>query len=166
MTRTAISGLAMVGSFIVILVVASVAFIELDGKGVRGTVIGAGLGLLNLALGYFVTRRTLRRGSGIRTAMAMFVGGFLARLIVVAVLIVLFQRTGVADPAAFALTFLVFFFVYLFVEVLLVERSLDAKQPLDAKQSLERDQSFEGDQSLDVEQSLGGQTLDETPRAQ
>ena len=37
---------------------------------------------------------------------------------------VVFRRTGAADPAAFALTFLVFFFVYLGVEMILVERSL------------------------------------------
>jgi hypothetical protein len=159
MTRTTISGLAMAGGFIVLLVAASVAFIELDGDGVRGTVIGAGLGLLNLGVGYLATRRTLRHG--IRTAMAMFVGGFLARLLVLAVLIVLFQRTGAADPAAFALTFLVFFFVYLFVEVLLVERSLEAKQGLGGKQSLDAEGSHERERSLDAEGSL-----DETGTAQ
>jgi hypothetical protein len=36
----------------------------------------------------------------------------------------LFRRTDSIDPAAFALTFLVFFFVYLGLEMLLVERSL------------------------------------------
>jgi hypothetical protein len=47
---------------------------------------------------------------------------------VLASLMVVFQRTGAADPAAFALTFLVFFFVFLAVEVLLVERSLDGNR--------------------------------------
>ena len=153
MTRTAKTGLVLVGGFVAILLIASVAFIELDGKGVLGAIIGGGLGLVNLALGYLVTRRTLRRGSGVRTAMAMFVGGFLARLIVVAVLIVLFQRTGIADPAAFALTFLVFFFVYLFVEVLLVERSLDAEKPPEV------------DKPLEVEPSEVDKPLDQTPGA-
>lgn len=123
MTRSATSVLVMVGCFICLLVVASVAFIELDREGVLGTVIGAGLGLLNLAVGYLLTRRTLRRK--MTSAMGTLAGGFLARLLVVVVLMVLFQRTGAADPAAFALTFLVFFFVYLGVEVLVVERSLD-----------------------------------------
>jgi hypothetical protein len=36
----------------------------------------------------------------------------------------LFRRTGSVDPAAFALTFLVFFFAYLGLEMILVERSL------------------------------------------
>jgi uncharacterized PurR-regulated membrane protein YhhQ (DUF165 family) len=122
-TRTATQGLVMVGAFIALLVVVSATFVEMDRQGVRGTAIGAGLGLVNLAVGYLVTRRTLRRG--MKSAMAMVAGGFIARLLVLVSLMVIFQRTGAADPAAFALTFLVFFFVYLGVEVLLVERSLD-----------------------------------------
>jgi hypothetical protein len=125
MTRTATQVLVMVGGFIALLVVASVAVIKLDREGVRGTVIGAGLGLLNLAVGALVMQRVLRRG--MKSAMTMIAAGFAARLFVVAGLMVLFQRTGAADPAAFALTFLVFFFVYLGVEVLLVERSIDGK---------------------------------------
>ncbi|MFI5403036.1 MAG: hypothetical protein ACHQ1G_08880 [Planctomycetota bacterium] len=123
MTRTATLGLTMVGGFVVLLVAASVAFIKLDREGVRGTVIGAGLGLLNLAVGYAVTRRALKRG--MKSAMATLAGGFFARLLVVVGLMVLFQRTGAACPVAFALSFLVFFFVYLGIEVYLVERSLD-----------------------------------------
>ncbi|HKN91407.1 MAG TPA: hypothetical protein VJ622_14115 [Acidimicrobiia bacterium] len=114
------------GGFIALLVVTSVAVIKLDREGVRGTVIGAGLGLVNLAVGSLVMRRVLRRG--MKSAVRMIVAGFAARLLVVAGLVVLFQRTGAADPAAFALTFLVFFFVYLGVEVLLVERSIDGKR--------------------------------------
>jgi zinc transporter ZupT len=123
MTPTATSGLVMVGAFVVLLMVAAVAFVELDREGVRGALIGAGLGLLNLVVGYLVTRRTLRNGT--KSAMTTVAGGFIIRLVVVVGLMVLFQRTGAADPAAFALTFLVFFFVYMGVEVLLVERSLD-----------------------------------------
>ncbi len=37
-----------------------------------------------------------------------------------------FRRTGSVDPAAFALTFLVFFFAYLGLEMILVDRSLTA----------------------------------------
>jgi len=126
MTRTATSGLVMAGSFVALLLIVAIAFIDLDRDGVTGAVIGAALGLVNLAVGYAVTRRTLR--SGMKSAMATLAGGFIARLFVVAGLMVLFQRTGAADPAAFALTFLVFFFVYLGVEVLLVERSIDGKR--------------------------------------
>jgi hypothetical protein len=57
--------------------------------------------------------------------MATVAVGFIARLTVVVSLMLLFRRTDSIDPAAFALSFLVFFFVYLGVEVLLVERSVD-----------------------------------------
>src|SRR5919106_2317362 len=122
MTRTSQQGLVMVGAFVGLLVVAALAFVEMDGEGVRGMLIGAGLGLLNLAVGYVVTRRTLR--NGMKSAMATLAGGFIARLFVVVGLMLLFRRTGSVDPAAFALTFLVFFFAYLGLEMLLVERSM------------------------------------------
>lgn len=122
--RTATMSLILAGAFVAILLVAAFSVIRLDRDGVRGTLVGAGLGLLNLVVGYLATRRTLRRG--MKSAMTLVAGGFIARLIVLVVLMVAFQRTGVADPAAFALTFLIFFFVYLGLEVLLVGRSLDA----------------------------------------
>lgn len=112
----------MVGGFVALLVLAAVAFVEPDGEGTRGAAVGAALGLVNLGVGYLVTRRSLRRG--MKSAMATLGGGFIARLFVVVTLMLLFRRTGSVDPAAFALTFLVFFFVYLGVEMILVERSL------------------------------------------
>ena len=121
MSRTASQGLVMVGAFIGLLVIVALAFVEPDGDGARGALIGAGLGLLNLGVGYLVTKRSLRHG--MKSAMATLAGGFLARLFVVAGMILLFRRTGSVDPAAFALTFLVFFFAYLGLEMVLVERS-------------------------------------------
>ncbi len=125
MSRTASQGLVMVGAFIGLLVVVALAFVEPDGDGARGAAIGAGLGLVNLGVGYLVTRRALRHG--MKSAMATLAGGFIARLFVLAGLMLLFRRTDSIDPAAFALTFLVFFFAYLGLEMLLVERS--AGQP-------------------------------------
>jgi hypothetical protein len=122
MTRTASQGLVMVGGFVGLLMVAALAFVELDGEAVRGALIGAGLGLVNLAVGYVLTRRTLRQG--MKSAMTTLLGGFVVRLLVVVGLMLLFRRTGSVDPAAFALTFLVFFFVYLGVEMILVDRSV------------------------------------------
>jgi hypothetical protein len=120
-SRTASQGLLMVGAFIGLLVMAALAFIEPDGDGARGAAIGAGLGFVNLGVGYLVTRRSLRQG--MKSAMATLAGGFLARLFVVAGLMLLFRRTDSIDPAAFALTFMVFFFAYLGLELVLVERS-------------------------------------------
>jgi hypothetical protein len=123
MTQNVTPGLILAGAFVVLLVVVLLASVELDKEGVRGALIGTGLGLLNLAVGYLVMRRALRQDT--KQALMTIVGGMLARLLVLAGLMVLFQRTGAADPAAFAVTFLVFFFVYLGIEVLLVERSLN-----------------------------------------
>jgi hypothetical protein len=122
MSRTASQGLLMVGGFIGLLMIAAVAFVKPTADGARGALIGAALGLVNLGLGYLVTARSLRHG--MKSAMATLAGGFLARLFAVAGLILLFRRTGSVDPAAFALTFLVFFFLYLGLEMILVERSL------------------------------------------
>lgn len=120
MTRTASQGLLMVGGFIVLLLAASAMFVKLDGNGLRGAVIGAALGIVNLAVGSLLTRRSLRHG--MKSATATLAGGFVARLLVLVFLTLLFQRTQGVDPAAFALTFLVFFFVYIAVELLMVER--------------------------------------------
>ena len=122
MSRTASQGLLMVGGFIALLVLAALAFVKPDGDGARGAAVGAGLGIVNLGVGYVVTRRSLRHG--MKSAMATLAGGFIARLFVVVGMMLLFRRTGSVDPAAFALTFLVFFFAYLGVEMVLVERSL------------------------------------------
>jgi len=122
MSRTASQGLMMVGGFIGLLVVVAIAFVKPDGEGALGAAIGAGLGLLNLALGYIVTRRSLQHG--MKSAMTTLAGGFIARLLVVVGLMLAFRRTGSVDPAAFAITFLIFFFVYLGLEMVMVERSL------------------------------------------
>ena len=122
MSRTASQGLMMVGGFIGLLVVVAIAFVKPDGEGALGAAIGAGLGLLNLALGYIVTRRSLQHG--MKSAMTTLAGGFIARLLVVVGLMLAFRRTGSVDPAAFAVTFLIFFFVYLGLEMVMVERSL------------------------------------------
>lgn len=128
MSRTTSQGLLMVGGFMGLLVLAAMVVVEPNGDGARGAAIGAGLGLVNLAVGYLVTRRSLR--SGMKSAMATLAGGFIARLFVVVALMLLFRRTDSVDPAAFALTFLVFFFAYLGVEMILVDRSL--AQPTEA----------------------------------
>jgi predicted Na+-dependent transporter len=122
----------MVGGFIALLVLAALAFVEPNGDGARGALIGAVLGLVNLGVGYAVTRRSLRHG--MKSAMATLAGGFLARLFVVVALMLLFRRTDSVDPAAFALTFLVFFFAYLGVEMILVDHSLTAPDGAKARE--------------------------------
>lgn len=131
MTGSPILGIVMFGFFIVFLVVASVVFGSLDSQG-RGSLVGAGLGLLNLIVGYQMTRRTLRHG--LSTAMATIASGFIGRLIVITAITLVFQRTGLANATSFALTFMLFFFVHLGVEVLMVQRSLGAARKAKAVQ--------------------------------
>lgn len=123
MNRSPVAGVVLFGLFIAFLVVAPMLFGSLDNQG-RGSLVGAGLGLFNLMVGYLMTRRTLRHG--LSTAMATIAGGFIARLVVITAVTLVFQRTGLASPTSFALTFMLFFFVHLGVEVLMVQRSLGA----------------------------------------
>ena len=128
MTRTATQGLLMTACFVCLLMAVCISVIDWDSAGVTGASIGAGLGLLNLAVGYAVTQRALQRG--MKSATATLAGGFIARLFVVVGLMLLFRGTDAIDPTAFALVFLVFFFVYLGVEVLLVERSANRRREM------------------------------------
>lgn len=122
MTRTTTTAIAMAAGLILLMGGACVLFVRLDGPGLAGIGIGAALGLLNLAVGAWVTTRSLQRG--MKSALGTLLGGFLVRLVLVAVLVVVFHRIDSVDEVAFALTFLTFFFGYLALEVVLVERAL------------------------------------------
>ncbi|MHC4550126.1 MAG: hypothetical protein ACYTEZ_15245 [Planctomycetota bacterium] len=125
MNRTATVGLALVAGMVLLLAAASVLLIDFDRAGWNGAAVGAGVGLVNLALGYWITRRALRRG--MRSAMATLLGGFFARLLVVVALVVVFHRTQAVSEVAFALVFMVFFFAYIALEVVLVERTVSRR---------------------------------------
>jgi hypothetical protein len=128
MTRTVSVGLALVAGMALLLAVASALFIDFDRAGRNGALAGAGLGILNLAVGYWLTRRALRRG-GMKSAMTTLLGGFLVRLVVLVGLAFLFHAIEGISEVAFALVFMVFFFVYVAIEVLLVERTLQTGRP-------------------------------------
>jgi hypothetical protein len=130
MTRTATQGLLMTACFVCLLMAVALSVIDWDSAGVAGASIGAAVGVLNLAVGYVMTQRALRHG--MRSATATIAGGFIARLFVVVGLMLLFRGTDSIDPTAFALVFLVFFFVYMGVEVLLVERSANRRREVAA----------------------------------
>jgi RsiW-degrading membrane proteinase PrsW (M82 family) len=121
MTRTATLALLMIAAFVAILIAVSASVLNLNANGLRGVAAGAALGLVNLAVGSFITRRSLRQG--MKSAVGTLVGGFFVRLVVLIVLFVAFERSTTVNPAAFALTFMIFFFVYLGVELFMVERS-------------------------------------------
>jgi hypothetical protein len=115
----------MVAGMVLLLAAAFVHFVRLDRPGLVGAGIGAGLGLLNLGAGYLVTSRALRRG--MNSAMLTLLGGFFARLVLLVVGTLWFQSVAWADAVAFALAFMVFFFVYVGLEIALVERALRGK---------------------------------------
>ena len=122
MTRTTTVGLALVAGMVLLLAAVSSFFIEFDKAGRNGAALGAGLGVLNLAVGYLLTKRSLRHG--MKSAMATLMGGFLFRLMAVVALVLAFHRTELVSEVAFALVFMVFFFAYIALEIAMVDRAL------------------------------------------
>jgi len=125
MSRTADYGLVLVGAIALLGAVAYVLFVNLDGPGLAGAGAGVGLGLVNLGVGSRLTARALRQG--MRSAMGLVLGGMIVRLVVLCGLVLLFHFVEGVDEVAFALSFMVLFFVYVGVEVLLVERTLQRR---------------------------------------
>lgn len=120
MTQTTRRILPVALGFVVLVAVASAVVIDFDVAAVRGIAIGAALGVVNLVAGLAVTRRSLQYG--VKALTATLALGFGARLIVLVSLFLLFQQTTAVDAAAFGLTFIVFFFVYLAVEMVMIEQ--------------------------------------------
>ena len=127
MTRTVSVGLALVAGMVLLLAAASVLLIDFDQAGRNGALAGAGLGVLNLGLGYWLTRRSLQRG--MKSAMATLLGCFLVRLVLVVALAFAFHAIEGISEVAFALVFMVFFFAYVALEVVLVESTLQTGRP-------------------------------------
>ena len=120
MTPVAKRGLLVTGGFIILLVVVSLVFVRFSSAGARGVAIGAALGIVNLFAGLFFTRRSMRHG--IKSTTATIAGGFGARLVVLVALFLAFRGSSTVDAAAFGLTFVAFFFVYLATEIVMIER--------------------------------------------
>jgi len=122
MTRTTNASIGLVAGMVVMLVAAMAFFVRLDSAGLAGMAIGAALGLVNMAVSYKLAARSLKQG--MKSAMAVLLGGFFARLVALATLILLFQKTPSIDATSFALAFMILFFANLLLEILLVSRSL------------------------------------------
>ncbi len=113
------TGLWAVGGFVLLIAVASSQLLKFDGPGWAGVGIGALVGLINLALGGWLLKRNIKAGGNPMTGVA---GGFLARLFVLAALTIVFQRTAAVDATAFALVFMMFFFLFVALEIYMVGR--------------------------------------------
>ena len=115
-------GVAIVAGIVLLIAVAMLYAVEFDRAGIVGALIGAFVGLLNLAVGYVLAERALKRG--MNAAFAVLLGGFLARLVLLVALVFLFHKTEGINEIAFALTFIIFFFLYVGVEIVLVSRGV------------------------------------------
>ncbi len=108
---------------IVLLILVTMLYVvEFDRAGIVGALIGALAGLLNLAVSYVLAERALKRSMS--AAFAVLLGGFFARLLLLVALVFLFHKTEGVNEIAFALTFIIFFFLYVGVEIVLVSRGV------------------------------------------
>jgi zinc transporter ZupT len=121
MTPVAKRALVLSGGFIVLVAAMAGVFVTFDSAAARGVAIGVALGIVNLVVGLLVTRHSMQSG-GVTSAMGTLAGGFLVRLVVLVTLFLIFQHSSTVSAAAFGLTFVAFFFVYIALEILLVER--------------------------------------------
>jgi len=123
MTATTTKVLIAMTLGVALMVVGGVAyFVDLDSAGLLGAGIGAALGLLNLAVGYRMTSRAVTLG--LNPALRILVGGFFVRLVLLAGLLLWFHSIPSIDEVAFALLFMLFFFVLVALEIVIVEKHL------------------------------------------
>jgi hypothetical protein len=120
MTSIAKRGLLVALGFIVLAAAVSALFVNFDGASARGVAIGAALGIANVVVGLVLTRRSLHKG--IRSATTVAMGGFGVRMVLLVTLFLVFKQTTTVDAAAFGLTFVTFFFVYLAAEIVIIEQ--------------------------------------------
>ncbi len=107
---------------IVLLILAATLYVvDFDRAGIAGAVIGALVGLLNLAVCYVLAERGLKRS--MNAVFAILLGGFFARLLILVALVFLFHKTEAVSEVAFALVFMIFFFLYVGAEIVLVNRA-------------------------------------------
>jgi hypothetical protein len=110
-----------IGAALVVLA-AVAASVAVDGAALRGVLIGASLGLVNLVLGAHFTSRSLAGEPG--AVLVNIAAGFGARFLVLIGLLAVFtfvSGLGVS-PAAFGFTFVVLMFVYFGIEATLALR--------------------------------------------
>jgi hypothetical protein len=119
-------GILVLGAVLVLVVVTFLREMTLDRPTVVGVLCGAGLGALNIVLGYAATSRALRRGTA--AALRTVLGGFFVRLVTLVALLFWFHSQDWVNEIAFALSFMVFFLVFLAIEVRMVQRSLNGSR--------------------------------------
>ena len=122
MTTNTTIGYFAAGAFVLILGAALAFAVEFDGPGLAGVGLGALIGTLNLVVGLWLTARALRKGS--KSVLPTMMGGFFARFVTLVVLIVVFHEMESVSAIGFGITFMIFFMVFMGLEIRLVEKSL------------------------------------------
>ena len=121
-------GLAMTAAMTLLLVFLLLLVVDFDRAGLVGVSIGAGLGLLHLLAGAWLARRALSnadRPGSMTAIMGTMLGSMFVKMVVLIGLLLWFHTLPGINEIAFALTFMIFFFAYLGVLVMLVERILN-----------------------------------------
>jgi hypothetical protein len=85
-----------------------------------GVCVGAGLGGLNLLIESLSLGYTLRRRPS--ATLAVSLGGFIVRLVLVSVLTVVFAKSTRVSAVAFALTYVTTFLAFLVVQIWAISR--------------------------------------------
>jgi len=94
---------------------------------VTGALVGVGLGGLGLGVEAFSLNWALRRRPA--WTLGVSLGGFLARLVLVVVLIMVFKDVESVSASTFALTYVASFLVFVGLQVWTVSRMMDTAKP-------------------------------------
>lgn len=105
---------------VLVLALLLVNFVTFDQAGVLGLSVGVVLGLANMA----VTFMLVSNMQSMTSIMSVLMGGFLVRLVLLVSLMLWFQRVEAVDATAFALGFMILFFVNVAFEIQLVSRGM------------------------------------------
>ena len=121
-------GVILFAGAILVIAVAYLLTTPLDGPLLVGVLFGAALGGFNILVSYMGITRALSKGQ--TAVVGMMLGGFFARLTVLVLLVLYFQTQPWVNEVAFAVSFMVFFCVFMAIEIHLVQRSLNGSRNL------------------------------------
>jgi hypothetical protein len=103
-------------------------YVGFDAQMWLGIGAGGALGALTMGLSLLSLRKALKQLEK-AAALGQVLGGFFLRMVLVVAGTLVFAWTGWASPIGFALSFLMTVFLYLSIEVHLVQKALDAPRP-------------------------------------
>lgn len=94
-----------------------IALMGVDAHMLSGVATGAAAGLVLMAFGWFTTLKGINSGE-YKHALGHVLGGFMLRLVVLTAGFLLLALTGWANPAGFAIAFLMAVMAYLAVQIM------------------------------------------------